>query len=143
MIYTHFIGRIGQDCKTIIGEHGNFISLDLAVDNYTKGEKSTTWVRVRSKRPNHLKLGQYLTKGKLILVEGTLNEPTIWTDKDGNNHVQLAISADNINFVNFGKKKEEQNNGDNNSVTVENKDNTKDNTMPFNPPTDTGDDLPF
>ena len=32
MIYTHTIGRIGKDCKTITGAHGTFIAVDMAVD---------------------------------------------------------------------------------------------------------------
>ena len=37
MIYTHTIGRIGKDCKTITGTHGTFIAVDMAVDDYSKG----------------------------------------------------------------------------------------------------------
>ena len=47
MIYTHTIGRIGKDCKTITGAHGTFIAVDMAVDDYSKGQNITTWVRVR------------------------------------------------------------------------------------------------
>ena len=38
MIYTHTIGRIGKDCKTITGAHGTFIAVDMAVDDYSKGQ---------------------------------------------------------------------------------------------------------
>ena len=67
MIYTHTIGRIGKDCKTITGAHGTFIVVDMAVDDYSKGQNITTWVRVRSSRENHIRLAEYLTKGRLIL----------------------------------------------------------------------------
>lgn len=67
MIYTHTIGRIGKDCKTITGAHGTFIAVDMAVDDYSKGQNITTWVRVRSSRENHIRLAEYLTKGRLIL----------------------------------------------------------------------------
>ena len=70
MIYTHTIGRIGKDCQTITGAHGTFIAVDMAVDDYSKGQNITTWVRVRSSRENHIRLAEYLTKGRLILVEG-------------------------------------------------------------------------
>ena len=56
MIYTHTIGRIGKDCKTITGAHGTFIAVDMAVDDYSKGQNITTWVRVRSSRENHIRL---------------------------------------------------------------------------------------
>ena len=86
MIYTHTIGRIGKDCKTITGAHGTFIAVDMAVDDYSKGQNITTWVRVRSSRENHIRLAEYLTKGRLILVEGTIST-SLWTDRQGESHV--------------------------------------------------------
>ena len=56
MIYTHTIGRIGKDCQTITGTHGTFMTVDIAVDDYSKGQNITTWVRVRSNRENHVRL---------------------------------------------------------------------------------------
>lgn len=106
MIYTHTIGRIGKDCRVITGTHGTFMSVDIAVDDYSKGQNITTWVRVRSSRENHVRLAEYLTKGRLILVEGTISS-SLWTDRQGESHVQLAINADSIAFVNAGKKEEQ------------------------------------
>ena len=105
MIYTHTIGRIGKDCQVITGTHGTFMAVDIAVDDYAKGQNITTWVRVRSSRENHVRLAEYLTKGRLILVEGTISTSQ-WTDRQGENHVQISINADSIAFVNAGKKEE-------------------------------------
>lgn len=74
MLYTHTIGRIGKDCQVITGTHGTFMAVDIAVDDYSKGQNITTWVRVRSSRENHVRLAEYLTKGRLILVEGTISK---------------------------------------------------------------------
>ena len=106
MIYTHTIGRIGKDCKTITGAHGTFMAVDIAVDDYTKGQNITTWVRVRSSRENHIRLAEYLTKGRLILVEGTISTSQ-WKDRQGESHTQIVINADSIAFVNAGKKEEQ------------------------------------
>ena len=106
MIYTHTIGRIGKDCKTITGAHGTFIAVDMAVDDYSKGQNITTWVRVRSSRENHIRLAEYLTKGRLILVEGTISTSQ-WQDRQGESHTQISINADSIAFVNAGKKDEQ------------------------------------
>ena len=119
MIYTHTIGRIGKDCKTITGVHGTFIAVDMAVDDYSKGQNDmavddyskgqniTTWVRVRSSRENHIRLAEYLTKGRLILVEGTISTSQ-WTDRQGESHTQISINADSIAFVNAEKKDEQE-----------------------------------
>ena len=77
MIHTHVIGRVGKDAEVRKGKKGDFMSMDIAVDNFVKGEQATTWVRVRSNRANHINLAQYLKKGKLLLVEGVLGGPEI------------------------------------------------------------------
>ena len=106
MIYTHTIGRIGKDCKTITGAHGTFIAVDMEVDDYSKGKNITTWVRVGSRGEKDIRLAEYLTKGRLILVEGTIST-SLWTDRQGESHVQISINADSIAFVNAGKKDEQ------------------------------------
>ena len=104
MIYTPTIGRIGaKDCRVITGTHGTFMAVDIAVDDYSKGKQITTWVRVKSSKENHIRLAEYLTKGRMVLVEGTLTS-SIWTDRNGENHIQHSIIADSIAFVNAGKK---------------------------------------
>ena len=65
MLNTYTIGRIGKDCQVISGKHGSFVALDMAVDDYQKGESTTTWVRVKSSKENHIKLSEYLTKGSI------------------------------------------------------------------------------
>ena len=109
MIYTHTIGRIDKDCQVITGTHGTFMAVDIAVDDYSKGQNITTWVRVRSSRENHVRLAEYLTKGRLILVEGTISTSQ-WTDRQGESHTQISINADSIAFVNAGKKEEQNDN---------------------------------
>ena len=106
MIYTHTIGRIGKDCQVITGTHGTFMAVDIAVDDYSKGKNITTWVRVRSSRENHIRLADYLTTGRLILVEGTIST-SLWTDREGESHIQISINADSIAFVNAGKREEQ------------------------------------
>ena len=106
MLYTHTIGRIGKDCKVITGSHGTFMAVDIAVDDYAKGQNITTWVRVRSSRENHIHLAEYLTKGRLILVEGTISTSQ-WQDRNGESHTQISINADSIAFVNAGRKEEQ------------------------------------
>jgi len=94
MIHTHTIGRIGKDCRVITGTHGSFMAMDIAVDDYSKGQNVTTWVRVKSNRENHIRLAEYLTKGRLVLVDGTLSA-SLWEDRNGNSQTQLTITADN------------------------------------------------
>lgn len=103
MLYVHTIGRIGKDCQVITGAHGSFIAFDIAVDDYSHGNSVTTWVRVRSKKENHVRLSEYLTKGRLLLIEGTLSA-SLWKDKNEDYQVQLSITADALQFINTGKR---------------------------------------
>lgn len=132
MMYIHTIGRIGKDAQVIEGKNGKFLSMDIAVDDFNKGENITTWVRIRSSKNNHVKLAKYLTKGRIILVEGTLAQPQIWIDKNNVQRVQLSITADSVQFVNTGKKR------DGETVKAES---MPEQTSPA--PADKEDDLPF
>lgn len=144
MIYTHFVGRIGKDAQVVTGTHGSFLSFDIAVDNFEKGQKITTWIRVRSNNAAHINLAQWLTKGKLLIVEGTLNNPTIWTDKNGSQNVQLSIKADNMNFITVGKKNEENSQpAQQEQVAEVTPTDQSMNEDPLGGPADTSDDLPF
>ena len=64
------------------------MAMDIAVDDYSKGQNITTWIRVRSNKDNHIRLSEYLTKGRLILVDGTLSS-SLWKDKNGESQIQL------------------------------------------------------
>ena len=50
MLHVHTIGRIGKDCQVIAGAHGSFMAMNIAVDDYAKGQNITTWVKVRSSK---------------------------------------------------------------------------------------------
>ena len=55
MIYSNFAGRVAKKAKVIDGVNGQFLSMDMAVNDYSKGEETTQWVRVQSSDPAHLK----------------------------------------------------------------------------------------
>ena len=73
MIYSNFTGRVAKKAKLIDGVNGQFLSMDLAVNNYSKGEEVTQWVRVQSSDPAHLKLAEYFTKGRILTIQGNCN----------------------------------------------------------------------
>lgn len=139
MLYVHTIGRIGKDCQVITGTHGTFIAFDIAVDDYSHGNNVTTWVRVRSKKENHIRLSEYLTKGRLVLIEGTLSA-SLWKDKNEDYQIQFSIAADALEFINIGKRDSQSNNPDADNPVSEAED------VPMPPadmPQDDTDDMPF
>lgn len=137
MLHVHTIGRIGKDCQVISGVHGSFMAMDIAVDDYSKGQNITTWIRVRSNKDNHIRLSEYLTKGRLILVDGTLSS-SLWKDKNGESQIQLSITAESIAFINTGKREDAAAGADNDVNGAD--------SVPVPPadfPQDEKEDLPF
>ena len=72
MIYSNFTGRVAKKAKVIDGVNGQFLSMDMAVNDYSKGEETTQWVRVQSSDPAHLKLVEYFTKGRILTIQGNV-----------------------------------------------------------------------
>lgn len=139
MLYVHTIGRIGKDCQVITGTHGTFIAFDIAVDDYSHGNNVTTWIRVRSKKESHIRLSEYLTKGRLVLIEGTLSA-SLWKDRNEDYQIQFSIAADALEFINTGKRDSQSNNPDADNPVSDAED------VPMPPadiPQDDTDDLPF
>ena len=91
----------------------------------------------RSNKENYIRLAEYLTKGRLVLVEGTLSS-SLWTDKNGETQIQLSITAESIAFINTGKKDSSAGSPDNMATTT---DSTP--VPPADMPQDDKDDLPF
>lgn len=53
------------------------------------------------------KLAQYLLKGTLVAVEGSLNIDK-WTDQNGNWQTRTVVVAKNIELLSYAKKEEEK-----------------------------------
>lgn len=135
MIYANFTGRVGgKNARVIDGANGQFLSMDLAVNDVRKGEEVTTWVRVQSSNPNHIKLAQYLTKGRVLTISGVC-KVDLWEAKSGP-VAQLKVYAHSIDFLNVGKKKDKGNPAAN-ALTAEVPESPKD------APKEKKDDLPF
>ena len=103
MIYSNFTGRVAKDAKVVDGVNGQFLSMDLAVNDFSKGEEVTQWVRVQTSDPAHIKLVQYFTKGKILTIHGNIKIDQ-WEGNDGTPRAQLRVHAKNIDFLNIGKK---------------------------------------
>ena len=136
MITTIFTARIGKDAQIINGKNGSFMSMEVVVNERVNGQEKAIWIRVTSSKSNHVNLAKYLTKGKVITITGNASTRA-WNDKEGKAQSQLRVSASNIDFLNFGKRKVEsqQPSGD---VAVETKE-----TAPEFPAQTDEEDMPF
>lgn len=102
MFKVQILGRLGRDAQIYESANGTqFVAFTIAVNTKNQGNETTYWLDVRTFNKNHLKLVQYLKKGKIVHVGGNFNCGTA-TDKLGIVRVNYNIIADYIEFVNLG-----------------------------------------
>ena len=101
---TVIVGNIGNDPELRQTQTGiSVTSFSVAVNerwNDANGDKQekTTWYRVTCWRGLAETCAKYLAKGREVLVEGVMQEPTVWVDKDGNNRASLELTARTVQF---------------------------------------------
>lgn len=96
------MGRITRDLELRRTQDGTAVtSFTVAVDDDFKskatGEKKTYFLDVVAWRQAAEFACQYLSKGRMVVVEGKLTVRD-WTDKDGNKRRNAEIIADNVYF---------------------------------------------
>ena len=108
---VQLIGNLGADPKTITSKDGqSFVTATLATNELFK-QNSELKNRVEWHQliffGNQIKVTEYLHKGSLIFIEGTLRSSQ-WTDKDGNNRQSISIVVSNIQFLRSGKSNDDK-----------------------------------
>jgi single-strand DNA-binding protein len=105
------IGRLGRDPEMRYLPNGDPVtSFSIATDrayNDRNGQKvkETTWFRVSVFGKQAENANQYLSKGKMVLVEGRLKPdpksggPQIFTKQDGSSGSSFEIVAQTVRFL--------------------------------------------
>ena len=102
MLNVNFIGRLGADAEEKVSKAGNhFITMNVAVDGYLNGERTTDWVRVTYVGERALKMKEFFTKGKALYVSGQV-KIDVYQAKTGNWVGAFDVIADRVDFVNTG-----------------------------------------
>lgn len=103
------IGRLVRDPEPRYTPSGVAVTrFTLAVDRPFKsadGEKQTDFIDVVTWRKQAENCANYIGKGSLVAVEGSLQINT-YTDKEGNKRKTADVNANNVRFLD--KKKEQQ-----------------------------------
>lgn len=112
------VGRLGNDVSMRYTPQGAPVST-MSVASSDKfstpsGEKKevTTWFRVTTWNKLAEHVNQYLKKGSLVLVEGTLipdesGSPRIWMNKENKPCASFEVRAETVKFLDKVEKKEE------------------------------------
>lgn len=107
-------GRLVADAelKYIAGSGTPKGTYKIAVDRSYKdkdGNKKTDFIPCEQLGKHMENLVQYLTKGKLVEIDGELHIEN-WKDETGNWKSFTSVKVEKLNFVSVGKKEESQNN---------------------------------
>jgi len=98
------IGNLGSDPEMRFTPSGTPVtSFSIATNRvYTASDgerkQETEWFRVTAWRKQAESCNQFLTKGKLVYVEGSLRTRT-WEDRDGQRRTTLEVNADRVLFL--------------------------------------------
>ena len=99
------IGNLGADPEMRLTQDGTPVtSFRVATNRRWRTQDGTTqektvWFRVSAWRRLAEACNQYLTKGQRVLVVGEIEEPSTWTDQEGNARASLEIQARNVQFL--------------------------------------------
>jgi single-strand DNA-binding protein len=106
------VGRLGRDPEMRYMPDGTAVtSFSVATDRRWNDKatgqpvQETTWFRVSVWGRQAETANQYLSKGRMVLVEGHLKPdpqsggPRLWTGQDGSTRASFEVQADTIKFL--------------------------------------------
>jgi single-strand DNA-binding protein len=102
------IGNLGNDPEMRYTPSGVAVaSFNLAINRSWTGQDGqrndkTTWFRVSVWNKQAETVTQYLSKGRLVLVVGEVEEARAFTDRDGNQRASLEVKANSVRFLGQG-----------------------------------------
>lgn len=100
------IGNLGRDPKMALTPSGVPVtSFSVAVNrSWTtrdgQRQHKTTWFRVAAWQRLAEICSQYLSKGQRVLVVGEVEEPSTWTDQEGETRASIEVRARDVQFFN-------------------------------------------
>jgi len=126
------IGRLGRDPEMRYTQGGQAVtSFSVATDrrwtdSNGQQQERTVWFRVSAWRKLAESCNTYLAKGRLVMIEGTLDEPKPYQGKDGEWRASLDVTAREVKFL--GGRNEGQQQGSAQAATAPP---TSDEEIPF------------
>jgi single-strand DNA-binding protein len=99
------IGNLGRDPEQRFTPSGDAVTtFSMAMSEYwtaADGQRreKTVWVRITCWRKLAENASQYLHKGSKVCVEGKLEEPNVYLDKEGKPRASLEVTANTLEFL--------------------------------------------
>ena len=130
------VGRLGADPEVRYTADGAMVTtFRLATDEQWKdksGERTqkTEWHRIVAFRKLAEICGSYLSKGRLVYVEGKL-QTRAWEDKEGQKRFTTEIVASNMQILDRGPSKDQDGGTDERMPTNAGTEQASDDDVPF------------
>lgn len=111
------IGNLGSDPEMRYTPSGTAVTnFSVATSRKWKNadgeqQEKTVWFRVTAWRQLAELTSQYLAKGRQVMIVGELEDPSVWTDKNGNSRASLEVTAREVRFLSGGSPSSENGNG--------------------------------
>jgi single-strand DNA-binding protein len=102
---VNLAGRVGGDPEVKYFESGKVVAKFTMAVNRNGKDVPPDWVNVEAWGKTAETVGNYLRKGALIGVHGSLKTES-WQDKEGNPQSKLVVKADQFRFL--GSKKDSE-----------------------------------
>ena len=103
---TTLVGRLGQDPNMRYTADGNPVTnISVAVDTGFGDHKTTLWWRCSFWGKQAETVNQFCKKGQLVLVEGEVQAPRPYQDREGQWRANLDLRGNNIRFLSSGNGK--------------------------------------
>lgn len=102
---TIIIGRVGKDPEMRYTPTGKPVTnFSVATSSKYGDNEKTTWFRVSTWNKQAEACNQYVRKGMLVMVEGTLNadengNPKVFQKQDGSAGSSFELTAQNVRFL--------------------------------------------
>lgn len=102
---TSIIGHVGRDPEMRYTPSGDPVTnFSVATskrwtDAQGQRQEKTVWWKVTAWRRLAETCQEYVKKGMLVSVQGELQEPQVWQDREGNHRASLDLTARNVLFL--------------------------------------------
>lgn len=110
---TTLVGRLVRDPESRTSQSGaSVVNFSIAVNRRLKdGSEKANYFNVISFGKTASFVSEYLSKGSLVLVSGTLEQQT-WDGQDGQKHSRVVVIGNNVQSLNLAKQQEKKESGE-------------------------------
>ena len=112
MNFVFIAGHLGADPETRFTQSGKKVTtLRVATNGRKGGQDVTVWWRATIWGEQFDKMLPFFKKGSAVMVQGELQKPEIFNDREGKPQISLEITVTSLHFAPFGRGEREGGSG--------------------------------